>query len=834
MKKTSLLTGLFLLASSLIFAQPTAWTSRGIGGGGALFSPSLNPADPNEYYMACDLSDLFHTTDFGQNYTLLPFTQLQGGHNAKVCFTTTPGLLYCIHYANDQAVPVRSTDGGQTWTPLSGNPDNTEETFSIWADYQHPDRVIIAYYGQIWFSNNGGAVFTLVHTALDNGAGCLIGGAFFDGQNIYLGTNDGVLVSADGGATWSTATITGLPTAERIASFAAAKSGNITRFFCLTGGSGDVYVGLPGSDYNGFLKGIYTCDFGVNNWTPKMTGLTVGTDFPMFVRMAQHDINTVYLAGSNSSSVPTVFKSTDAGGHWTNTFQTANNQNINTGWSGAGGDYNWTWGECPFGFDVAANNPNYLIFGDYGFMHKSKDGGLTWQQAYVNTADQHPANQPTPKKQIYHSIGLEQTSCWQVHWINTNTLFSCFSDIRGICSKDAGQSWSFDYTGSGANTFYRIAQSPFTGTVYAAASNIHDMYQSTRLADSPLDNNDAEGKLLFSTDLGSTWQVLHTFGHPVFWIALDPSNPNRAYASVIHYAGGSGIGGIYRCDNLQNGSTSTWTLLAAPPRTEKHPASINVLTDGTVVCSFSGRRNSAGSFTNSSGVFTYNPTSGVWTDVSDPGMHYWTKDVVVVPNDASQNTWYAAVFSGWGGAPNGLGGLYRTTNRGASWTKLTGSQFDRVTSLTFNPLNPKQAFLTTETQGLWFTKDITLATPVFNLVQSYGFRQPERVFFNPYNPTEVWVSSFGHGMSVGSMTVTGTTAAFQEKPFSIYPNPVRDMLHVQTETDGTAFLYDLTGKLVKSFAITSGGQHLELTGIPDGIYMLEYKGWSEKIVKNEK
>ena len=92
-----------------------------------------------------------------------------------------------------------------------------------------------------------------------------------------------------------------------------------------------------------------------------------------------------------------------------------------------------------------------------------------------------------------------------------------------------------------------------------------------------------------------------------------------------------------------------------------------------------------GTFTASSGVFVYDPVATSWTDVSHIGMQYWTKDIVIDPNDPTQNTWYVCVFSGWGGPPNGLGGLYKTTNRGTNWTKLTGSQFDRVTSITFNP-----------------------------------------------------------------------------------------------------------------------------------------------------
>jgi hypothetical protein len=131
-------------------------------------------------------------------------------------------------------------------------------------------------------------------------------------------------------------------------------------------------------------------------------------------------------------------------------------------------------------------------------------------------------------------------------------------------------------------------------------------------------------------------------------------------------------------------------------------------------------------------------------------MQYWTKDVVVDPSDATQNTWYAGVFSGWGGPPNGLGGLYKTTDRGVTWTRIT-SGLDRVTSVTVSPTNQNEAYVTTETQGLWFTSNFRAGTPTFSQVANYPFRQPERVFFNPYNQTEVWVTSFGGGLRVGTL-----------------------------------------------------------------------------------
>lgn len=822
---------LFLLFGCLtiIKAQPSSFSSKGIGGGGALFALSINPANNNEYYVACDMGELFHTTDFGQTYNQVNFQQLIAGHNSKVCYTSTSGLLYSISYANNMIVPMKSTDNGITWTALPGNPDNTEETFSIDADYNNPNRVIISYYGAIYFSNDGGTTFTLIHTAISSGSGNIIGGVFFDGANIYIGTNDGVLVSSNSGGTWNTATIAGLPTNDKIWSFAGAKVGSTTRFFCITADVGNIYVGVVGSDYYGFMTGVYSVDYGVGNWTSKMTGINSGVDFPMFVGMANNDINTVYLAGSNTSSEPIVLKTTNAGTGWNQVFNTTNNLNINTGWSGQGGDRGWSYGECPFAIAVAPNNANDAVFGDFGFVHKTSNGGTSWQQAYVNTSGQHPMNAPTPANASYQSCGIENTSCWQVHWINATNMWACYSDIRGIRSTDAGNSWSYNYTGNSANSTYRVAQHPTTGTLFAASSNIHDMYQSTRLADAQLDASDSNGKLIYSINNGATWQDLHVFNHPVFWIAIDPTNPNIAYASVIHYAGGNGVGGIYKTTNLNLLASSTWTLLPNPPRTEKHPASIVVLNDSKVVCTYSGRRTSV--FTASSGVFVFNPTSNTWADVSDAGMYYWTKDIVIDPNDATQNTWYACVYSGWGGAPNGLGGLYKTINRGASWTKLTGTTIDRVTSITFNPTNPNQIYLTSETQGLWISNNINSTTPIFSNVSSYPFQQPERVFFNPYNTSELWVSSFGNGMKMGTVLTTGITNFEKDKnDLSIYPNPSTGIISILNTNAKQANVYNTIGEVVATFQMAVGANQIDLSVFAEGMYIIECGSQKSKVL----
>jgi hypothetical protein len=190
-------------------------------------------------------------------------------------------------------------------------------------------------------------------------------------------------------------------------------------------------------------------------------------------------------------------------------------------------------------------------------------------------------------------------------------------------------------------------------------------------------------------------------------------------------------------------------------------------------------------------------------------MYYWTRDVVVDPSDPDQNTWYVCVYSGWGGAPNGLGGLYRTTDRGMHWIKLTGSQFDRVASITFNPKKPEQAYLTTETQGLWISDDMNNSQPAWTLVDSYPFRQPERVFFNPYKQDEIWVTSFGNGLRLADLSSNG----IKEEPatlgsvLKIFPIPSNGCFTISLESslkNAEFFLTDITGRTVYNRNLNPG------------------------------
>jgi hypothetical protein len=739
---TVALIGVFLNTTT---AQPTTWTSTGIGGGGALYSPSINPANPNEIYIGCDMTELFQTTNQGASWTEKSFQQIQGGLYSDMQFTNDPMIRYCVSHAAknnvDQVRPFKSNDGGATWNALTVPLDPATPIVQFFVDYNNPNRLVLVDYAQIFLSTNGGVNFTRIYQTAGSHIGKHVAGVHFDGNNIYICCDDGLYTSTDNGATWNWMITEGIPATDKILSFTSARTGDSLKFVCLT--ASRVWAGIrPGSTYWGSTLGVFTMMNANRKWQSHTAGLNYLTgDYVVWLGMARNDTSTIYAAGGSGALNPIVMKSVNSQ-PWTHKFIYANNQNITTGWSGEHGDGTWDYGSAPQGFQVCPSNPNIVVTTDLGFTHITTDGGTTWRQMYVNAADQNLPNAWTPRKKTYHSVGLENTGAWQITWLDAQKVMASFTDIGGITSADGGDSWK--RTAILENSTYRIIKHS-DGKVYAATSSIHDMYQSTKIYDQNIDAGG--GKLYVSTDNGEAFTVLKDFAHPVIWIATDPTDPSVMYAAIVH--SDVSIGGIYKTSDIQNGTAATWTKLPNPSRGNGHPFNVRVLNNGDLLTTYSAHVPAAtNQFASTSGVFYFDKTSQTWSDRSHSNMQFWTKDIVIDPSDATQSTWYACVFQGWGNfAMQGTGGLYRTRDKGLTWTKIS-SEF-RVNSMSIHPTHPNIGYYTTETNGLWYTTNLNATTPTFSLVSSYPFRHPMRVFFNPYDVREVWMTSFGNGIKRG-------------------------------------------------------------------------------------
>lgn len=742
---------------------PAHWIARGPGGGGALYAPSFHPLNPLEMYVGSDMSDSFHTLDGGWHWQMLPFGQFGGNSSlAPVVMCASNGA---IHYGLSDGTAKKSLDGGRTWTALPGAAGGYY--YSLFADAQNPGRVLLADAAHLYFSGNGGSSFAAVYT---NGANNLhVGGAFFSGSRVFVGTGDGLLVSANGGTSFSRSAIGGIPSTDGMASFCGATQGTTTRLWCVTMNAADLYVGL-GAD-NDTWTGVYTLDYGVApSWTLHTNGWDAADgDFPFFVACATNDISRAYLCGGNTDSgALCVYRTTNGGAAWAGCFLSANNLNTRTGWEGWSSPYffGWSWGGDALGFAVSPSNPDYAAVTDYGFLHLTTNGGTAWTQAYVDPSDANPTNTASDKLKFYHGAGMNETSAWWLDWTDSNTIFACFTDIRGLVSTNRGASWRVPKTLS-QNTTYESLIHPTNHYLYAACSSVHDLYSwDNYCKDGNIDGG--VGLLIYSTDKGLSWQTLHDFTKPVVSLAVDPRFPSRMYSAVVNYA--NGLGGIYVTSNLQAGIAATWGRLANPPRTEGHPYKIRVLNDGTLVAAYSARiyPASGGNFQASSGIFVSTNGGASWVDRTAANMTYYTKQFVISPFDSAQNTWLAGVWGEWGNAAN-KGGLYRTTNRGVSWQRVLGvdnsDPYKAVESCTLNPANSNECWITTESYGLMVSSNIWAATPSFAAVTNFPFSFGMGIFFNPYDTNEIWVTTHGGGMWVGrpreilpditSLTVTG-------------------------------------------------------------------------------
>lgn len=751
-----------------------SWQPRGPGGGGSLFAPSINPLDPNEIYVSSDMGELFRSADGGASWRDVDFRQLQGGTLSRVQFTADPLVRYVLDATSvngsEKSIAARSGDGGLTWQHLP-DPTTSGDLLTLFVDAAHPARLIVSDYYRMWVSQDSGQTWALKFDASSiSWSGLRIGGAFFDGDSVTLGTNLGLLQSSDGGDSFTISSVQ-VPAGEAILSFAGAKQDGVTRFFAITGESGNVESLLSNGDYYSF-RNVYSLEVGQTSWTKFGGSLTFTAPngdlvnaLPMVVSMSPTNVNVAYLAGGSDGAVPSVFKTIDGGQTWSPVLLTRNNENIATGWAGVGGTRSWRFGETAMGFTVSPTDPQRVLITDLGFAYQSTDGGATWQSLNVAPADRNAPGTIINPATATHSSGLDNTSSWGLAWTDPRHVIGAYTDIRGAISGDAGQSWSLGYSGHDLNSMYRAVAAP-NGIVYAATASVHDLYETTYLRDSRIDQG--TGRVLFSSDHGTTWQTLHDFGHVVSWVALDPNKPNRMYASVVHnQAGKSRDGGIWVSDDIQNGAASKWRKLANPPRTQGHPLTVQVLNDGTLVATYSARRTEPGAakqFTASSGVFISTTGGKSWQDRTAPAMQFYTKDLIVDPHDASQKTWYTTVWNGWDNAETG-GGLYRTTDRGVTWTRL----FDdlRVSSAAINPSNPNEMYVTTEFNGLWITRNLRDAQPTFTQDAAFPFRHPQRVVFNPYNSAEVWVTTFGSGLFVGHDSSPAGSIVVDQSSYSV-------------------------------------------------------------------
>ncbi|UQB69053.1 T9SS type A sorting domain-containing protein [Epilithonimonas zeae] len=74
-----------------------------------------------------------------------------------------------------------------------------------------------------------------------------------------------------------------------------------------------------------------------------------------------------------------------------------------------------------------------------------------------------------------------------------------------------------------------------------------------------------------------------------------------------------------------------------------------------------------------------------------------------------------------------------------------------------------------------------------------------------------------------------------EKSISLYPNPVKDILHIDNKEEGNVYLYDMLGNLVTKSQLHKGQNNIDIKSLPKGNYILflqnGLKNKTAKIIK---
>jgi photosystem II stability/assembly factor-like uncharacterized protein len=440
---------------------PGHWASRGPGGGGALFAPSFSPHRADELFVSCDMSELFHTRDLGSAWRVVDFRELQGNRAAHVQFTSDSNVLYALDHSSVDGVdarrPARSTDGGWTWSPLAADPAG-QEAYTLLVDPDSTNRVLLADYGALYMSSNAGSSFSVAYSAPD----LYVAGAFFDGDHVYVGIRDGLLVSSNGGAVFTLSGATGPGAGEGWVSLAGAREGALVRLLGVTASAADLYAGMPVEEAYGAAaaqRKVYTLDIGAGAWVVRTNGIAAGHRM-LFASMARTNTQVAYVAGQRDDDYPAVYRTGDGGVTWSNVFLPVNNQNVETGWCGWQGDRDYTYDAYYVGFAVAPRDERRAALTGYGFVHVTTNGGQTWQAAYLGADQRNAVGANTPRGRAYRSAGLENTTCWGVTWSDPTNVFASYSDIRGARSMDGGLSWGFGFTGNTYNTTYDVVRHP--------------------------------------------------------------------------------------------------------------------------------------------------------------------------------------------------------------------------------------------------------------------------------------------------------------------------------------------------------------------------------------
>ena len=717
-----------MVSGDVIEQQSAKWESLGLSGGGAMFTPTISPHDPQLMLLNCDMSCAFRSTDGGHTWEMIHHRYLQGNTRCRPVFhPTDPNVIYAAS-GYEGALRV-SRDRGKTWAPIGEGLDRGLVELAV--DPGDARLMLAGGWEGVYRSTDGGEHWQRCDGVAGEVVGFHIDQTSQKGKRwCYAGTRDGVFMSEDAGASWRLLG-KGLPG---------------TPMFAFAGGSNArddkivLYCSLASELVDGkYVGGVYRSTNRGRTWQQAMGA---GIDAEVRRRRGPAAAQYRFLATTNVNpmrvwaarqSPGQVFLSDDGGDTWQPTlFSVASDPRFNL-------EANYIvaetggWPDNISGFSVSPVDPETAIATDWMDCQITKNAGKTWQTLHTRRVEEDAS---PAKGQHWINTGLVVTTVWH-YYIDpheSNRHYIAYTDIKFARSEDAGKTWFSQWDEPLRNTTYELAFDPeVPGRIWGACADLHDIPNANVILGRHYWPR-AGGGVGISDDFAATWRDTSEGlpGKPVTSVILDPRSPREArvlYASVFE-------AGVYKSVD----AGKTWVRKSAglgAPGVNERACRLILHKDGTLFCLVTALMRDEQFVAEGPGLYRSRDGAESWECITESNPLLWPKDFDVDPRDSK------VIYLGAADANNNQGGLYKTTDGGKAWKRI-GREGPEAFGATVHPKRPDWVYMClTEGApgpGLWLSKD---GGETWEPFWGIPFRNIQRVSFDPADPDTIYVCTFG-------------------------------------------------------------------------------------------
>jgi photosystem II stability/assembly factor-like uncharacterized protein len=393
------------------------------------------------------------------------------------------------------------------------------------------------------------------------------------------------------------------------------------------------------------------------------------------------------------------------------------------------------WFDLPYDLGVEPSKPEICYATDLFRTYMTTDGGRRWRQ--VNSVRTDDGGWTTR--------GLDVTTAYGVHFdpFDLKHMFITYTDIGLFQSRNGGASWQTSTEGIPSrwrNTTYWVVFDPqIRGLMWGGFSGTHDLPRPKMWRRT--DPATYQGGVAMSTDGGSHWTP-STTGMPesaVTHVLLDPTSP-AGRRTLFATAFGRGV---YK--STDNGNT--W-VLKNDGITEHQPFAWRLTRSKQGILYLVVARRSECGAGNGDGALYRSADGGEhWIRMSLPAGTTGPTGLAVDADDERRlylTSWAVSDPTGDSG-----GGVFLSTDGGVTW-RILFAESQHVYDVTVDPRDPKQLYICGFDAGAFRSTD---RGAHWTRIRGYNFKWGHRVIPDPVRPDQIYITTFGgsvwHGPAAG-------------------------------------------------------------------------------------